>query len=35
MTGGNIRQVVGVAKSPDGDGSFFVEPLNSTKCRDF
>ena len=31
----NIRQVVGVAKSPDGDGAFFVEPLNGTKCREF
>ena len=31
----NIQQVVGVAKSPDGDGSFFVEPLNGTKCREF
>lgn len=31
----NIQQVVGVANSPDGDGSYFVEPLNGTKAREF
>lgn len=31
----NINQVVGVANSPDGDGSFFVEPLNGTKAHNF